>query len=75
MEQYFSPVNTKGKQVPNKVHEGTSKRKKITSDDNSADKRIKTANAPNPQWLAIRISKGRLYDVYVLYLVWRREIY
>src|SRR5688572_21415302 len=52
MEQYFLPANTKGKQVQNKVHEGTSKRKTITGDDKSADKRIKTANAPNPQWLA-----------------------
>ena len=53
MEQYFSPANTKGKQVQNEVYEGTSKRKKITSDDNLTDKRIKTANALNTQWLAI----------------------
>jgi hypothetical protein len=52
MEQYFLPANTKGKQVQNKVHEGTSKRKTITGDDKSADKRIKTAYAPNQQWLA-----------------------
>ena len=48
MENYFLPTNTKGKQVQ-KVHEDTNKRKQITNDDNSAEKKIKTANAPNPQ--------------------------
>ena len=52
MEQYFLSANTKGKQVQNKDNEGTSKRKNVTSDDNPADKKIKTASAPNPQWLA-----------------------
>ena len=52
MENYFLPTNTKRKQVQNKVHEDTNKRKQITNDDNSAEKKIKTANASNSQWLA-----------------------
>ena len=47
MENYFLPTNTKWKQVQNKVHEDTNKRKQITNDDNSVEKKIKTANALN----------------------------
>ena len=48
MENYFLSINIKGKQVQNKVHKDTNKRKQITNDDNLAEKKLKTANAPNP---------------------------
>ena len=47
MENYFLPTNTKQKQVQNKVHKDINKRKQITNNDNSAEKKIKTANALN----------------------------
>lgn len=72
MEQYFSPMNTKGKQVPNKVHEGTNKRKKIENDNNLAEKKIKTATAPNPQWLQTHewLEFRKVDDVIYMFCTW-----
>jgi Domain of unknown function (DUF4371) len=75
MEQYFPSSNTKGKQVQNKDNEGTSKRKNVTSDDNPTDKKIKTASAPNPQWLATHewLEFREIEDTVYMFCKWCEE--
>lgn len=70
MENFFSPINTKGKQIQTKVNEG--KRKKITNDNNSAEKKIKTAAAPNPQWLQTHewLEFRKVDDITYMFCTW-----
>ncbi|GBB92588.1 hypothetical protein RclHR1_20280002 [Rhizophagus clarus] len=69
MEQYFLP---KEKQAQSKVNEGASKRKKVTNDDDPTEKKIKTAAAPNPQWLQTHewLELRKVDDVTYMFCAW-----
>ena len=75
MEQYFLSMNTKEKQVQNKDNGSTNKRKNVTSDDNPADKKIKTASAPNPRWLATHawLEFRKVEDTVYMFCKWCEE--
>src|SRR4051794_20947943 len=51
MEQYFLPMNIKGKHTQKKVHDTNKRKKNDNQSDDLAEKKLKTAAAPNPKWL------------------------
>ena len=53
MENYFLPTNTKEKQTQDQVSSMSKREKNSNQDDNLAEKKPKTATAPNSKWLSM----------------------